>query len=261
MNPWSHWEKMLPGTVILQWDMLDVEGKEEVLSSWLWFGAFSWESRMSPRHWRKAFLFISFPHLSLCQLCNSLSFSFCLAFINTWFNFWFDFFFFFPLLFEQVTLSGKDEPQRKCSFFQEHNFVFLCSSIFVKIQEVWFSIDGLFLRDFFNIVKIVKFCLKNLLSEKPWLKCLKCLSLRCLWYALCSKLPQMFDSFSFLQKQHHSQASIVLFYIKSQWRVTSMIAYLALSYMCSWKRKFCNNHTKEKLFITLISPKDCLEVD
>lgn len=170
-------------------------------------------------------------------------------------------FFFFSLLFEQVTLSGKDEPQRKCSFFQEHNFVFLCSSIFVKIQEVWFSIDGLFLRDFFNIVKIVKFCLKNLLSEKPWLKCLKCLSLRCLWYALCSKLPQMFDSFSFLQKQHHSQASIVLFYIKSQWRVTSMIAYLALSYMCSWKRKFCNNHTKEKLFITLISPKDCLEVD
>lgn len=129
----------------------------------------------------------------------SLSFSFCLAFISIWFNFWFDFFFF--LLFEPVTLSGKDEPQRKCSFFQEHNFVFLCSSIFVKIQEVWFSIDRLFLRDFFfNIVKIVKFCLKNLLSEKHWLKCLKCSSLRCLWYALCSKLPQMFDSFSFLRK-------------------------------------------------------------
>lgn len=78
MNPWAHWEKMLPGTVILQRDVLDVGGNEEVLSSWLWFGAFSWESRMSPRHWRKAFLFISFPHLSLCQLCNSLFFFFVL---------------------------------------------------------------------------------------------------------------------------------------------------------------------------------------
>lgn len=92
----------------------------------------------------------------------------------------------------------------KCSFFQEYKFVALCASIFVEIQKSWFSIDGLFLRDvfFFNIVKIVEFCLKNLLSEKHWHKCLKCLSLRCLLYALSvlSKLPQMFYVFSFLQK-------------------------------------------------------------
>lgn len=96
MNPWSHWEKMLPGTVILQWDILDVEGKEEVLSSWLWFGAFSWESRMSPRHWRKAFLFISFPHLSLCQLRNSLSFFFLFVLLLSVYGLIFGLTFFFP---------------------------------------------------------------------------------------------------------------------------------------------------------------------
>lgn len=59
----------------------------------------------------------------------------------------------------------------KCSFLQENHFVAF-SSIFVEIQKLWFSMEGIFLRDvfFFNIVTIVEFCLKNLLSEKHWSK-------------------------------------------------------------------------------------------
>lgn len=95
VNPQAHWEKMLPGFSILQWDTIDMEVQEEVSASWLGFGAFSWESRVGPRHWRKAFLFVCFfsPHLSLCQLCNSL-FIFVLLlsihgliFVSFWF-FW-----------------------------------------------------------------------------------------------------------------------------------------------------------------------------
>lgn len=147
---------MLPGFVILQWDTVDVEGEEEMLSSWLWFGNFAWESIVGPRHWRKAFLFIFFPHLSLCQLCNSLLFFvlllsiYSLIFVSVWL------FFFF--LFKPTTLSGRDEIRRKCSFFQEYNFVALCASIFVEIQKVWFSMDGLFLREvvfFFNNIKLL----------------------------------------------------------------------------------------------------------
>lgn len=61
--------------------------------------------------------------------------------------------------------------QMKCSFLQENRFV-VFSSIFVEIQKLWFSMEGIFLRDviFLNIVTIVEFCLKNLLSEKHWSK-------------------------------------------------------------------------------------------
>lgn len=62
----------------------------------------------------------------------------------------------------------------KCSFLQENRFVAF-SSIFLEIQKLWFSMEVIFLRDvcFFNIVTIVEFCLKNLLSEKHWSKCVE----------------------------------------------------------------------------------------
>lgn len=56
------------------------------------------------------------------------------------------------------------------------------SSIFVEIQNGWFNTEGIFLKMYFflffvlffllNLVAIVEFCLKNLLSEKHWPKCL-----------------------------------------------------------------------------------------
>lgn len=42
-----------------------------VSASWLCFGAFSWESRVGPRHWRKAFLFI-FPLIWAFANCATL---------------------------------------------------------------------------------------------------------------------------------------------------------------------------------------------
>lgn len=118
--------------------------EEEASASRLGFGASSWESRVGPRHWRKAFLFL-FPSSEPCQLCNSPFFG--LAFFNTWFNFCFILGFLFLL--NQPPYQEKMNHKWKCSFFQEYNFVALCVSIFVEIQKVWFNIDGLFLRDVF----------------------------------------------------------------------------------------------------------------
>lgn len=73
---------------------VDVEGEEEVLSSWLWFGAFSWESRVGPRHWRKAFLFISSLIWAFANCATLLFFVLLLSiqgliFVSVWLFFFF----------------------------------------------------------------------------------------------------------------------------------------------------------------------------
>lgn len=124
-------------------DKRDVKREEDVSGSWLWFWDFS-ESRVGPRQWGKSFLFP--PHLSLSQLSNSFFLCF-LAFINTSINFCFISIFF--IFMNQSPCQEKMNHKWKWSFFQEHNFVALCASIFVDIQKVWFSLDGVFLRDIF----------------------------------------------------------------------------------------------------------------
>lgn len=144
MNRRAHWEKILPGFSILQWDTIDMEEKE-MSTSWLGLGTFSWESRVDPWRWRKALLCV-FPFIWAFVNCATLFFV-LFFFINTWFNFCsLDFFF------NQPSCQEKMNHRWKCSFFQEYNFGALCASIFVEIQKVWFSIDGLFLRDVFCLI-------------------------------------------------------------------------------------------------------------
>lgn len=127
----------------------------------------------------------------------------------------------------------KMSQQMKCSFLQENRFVAF-SSIFVELQKLWFSVEGIFLRDvfFFNIVTIVEFCLKNLLSEKHWSKRVE-VQLFKVSGILCvcasegtSRVSAFLSSGAIIDKlvQHWV-------YTESQWRFNSIIAPLVCSYI------------------------------
>lgn len=111
--------------------------------------------------------FSFFPHLSLLQLGNLTPFcSFnSVLFCSAWY------------FYEQFQLSGRRLPWLQCASFRNTLFcsslcIYFCRNTESSVKD-WWAILGwhIFLK---KIVKIVKFCLKNLLSEKHWQKCIKC---------------------------------------------------------------------------------------
>lgn len=161
---------------------------------------------MGPSHWRKAFCLFSLiwafvscaTSCFLCLLPGLRLVFVCFFFLSSW---------------TSRLVRRRWANNWKCSFLQENHFVALSSSIFVEIQKLWFSTKGIFLRDviFFNVVTIVKFCLKNLLSEKHWPQCVEVQILKVLGDALCLCFWGYLKGFSlFCKWPYHRQTGAAL---------------------------------------------------
>lgn len=138
MNPRAHWEKMPLGYPIQKWDTGNVEWEENIEGHCLSIWTFSGENiEGSPSPWGRAFGFL-FPHLSLCHLCNVL---FYLPCTSTWASFCMPFYF----SFWTSNLVKRWSTKWKCSFLQE-KLLTPSSSIFIEIQNGWFSMEGIFLK-------------------------------------------------------------------------------------------------------------------
>lgn len=133
----GHWEKMPLRFPIQQWDTgKNGWRRERIRPLSLDLNCFwrkEWVLIIEEKH------FVCFPSsepLSAVQrlvllTCPRTCVSFCLS----------------PLFFcLNQPLCQKMSQQMKCSFLQENRFVAF-SSIFVEIQKLWFSMEGIFLRD------------------------------------------------------------------------------------------------------------------
>lgn len=86
---------------------------------------------------------------------------------------------------------------------------------------------------FFNVVTVVEFCLKNLLSEKHWPKCWSAdPSLESVMRCVCASEGTSRVS-SFLQQWHCRRQTLQhCVHVETQWRLNSMIALLVCCYIC-----------------------------
>lgn len=131
-----------------------------------------------------------------------------------------------------------------------------CSSLFiyffVEIQKLWLSMEGIFWRDvifFLNIVTVVEFCLKNLLSEKHWPKRVEAqifkVSAVC-WVCASEGTSRVSACNRGTAIDKPVQRCI---YIESQWRFNSMLSPLVCRHICAaWKGTFFGRATNDRVF-------------